>query len=129
MQAEVPVWQRIVVPIGFVIWLMLVPGAWLGFRLTGSEGDMCRIVFEVWPSQQTLASLCLFSEGDMYEPVFGVLVLFSGAVWLCVGVPLAILSFFNRLRWGRGLHALALAPLLAFFCFWAYFLFLRLSAL
>ena len=104
MTPEVPAWQRIVVPVGFVVWLTLVPGAWLYYRLTASEGDL-------------------------YGIAFGALVLFSGAVWLCVGVPLAVLSVINRMRWGMGLHALALAPLLALFCFLAYYVFLALSTL
>jgi uncharacterized membrane protein HdeD (DUF308 family) len=69
------------------------------------------------------------SEGDMYGVVFVFLVLFTGAVWLCVGVPLAILSIVNRTRWGASLHALALAPTLALVCFFAYFVFLMFNAL
>lgn len=75
MPAEVPAWQRVVVPAGFIVWLVFVPGAWLVYRLTGSEGDL-------------------------YGVVFAFLVLFSGAVWLCVGGPLAVLSIINRRRWG-----------------------------
>jgi hypothetical protein len=45
MTAEVPAWQRVFVPFGFVVWLSSVPEAWVVYGSTTSEIDSFGTVF------------------------------------------------------------------------------------
>jgi len=99
VSGSVPAWQRVAVLVGFTLWLCLVPGAFLLYQLTGRADD-------------------LYGAGFVFTA------LIAGTAWLCVGVPLAVLSLVNRRGWGTGLHILALVPLLtlvlAALCYFAY---------
>jgi hypothetical protein len=107
IRAQVPAWQWMIILLLVALWLCLGPGALFVYYQTGKADDL-------------------------YGAGFVLTALVSGAAWLGVGVPLAVLSLVNGRRWDAALHVLALMPLLTLllvgFCYTGYALIHLLGA-